>query len=258
MSVPLNLLEKLPAEWRKNGLVRLGSASGLPERAEGAPPSALSSPRALTEAVDWSQALLQGELVKGGVLEICSKGGPSLGTTLSLRAFRHAQKQAKVQMAASGWCAFVDPTRSLYAPGLRSAGLDPSRVLVVRPDLDALARVTLRLVESQIFSVVAVDLMGLPGLPLTLPLGPWVRVVRRLSLALAESDSSVVLLTDYNAPRPLPLPVKDRILVTRCSLGQLSVQNLKHHDEKSTAFVPRKALSGHVQDPSALVSHRAG
>ncbi len=252
MTLPANLHEKPPAEWlptekRKNGPVR------LQQPREAAPLKGA----ALPEAVNGQQRLLRGELIKGGVLEICSQGGAALATTLALRAFRTAQKNAKSQIASSEWCAFVDPTRSLYAPGIRTAGVDPSRVLVVRPEAESLARITLRLVESQIFSVVVVDLMGLPGLPLNLPLGPWVRVVRRLSLALADSDSSVVLLTDYNAPRPLPLPVKDRILVTRSSLEKLSLRSLKNHTEREPTFVPRKALTGHVPEPSVLSGHCA-
>jgi|GEM_PF-1421026 len=167
--------------------------------------------------------LLQGQLLRGGIVELCSEGGAAFGTSIALRACRRVQAEARKLHGESSWCAFIDPQASLYAPGVRSAGVDLSRLLIVRPDEEALSRVALRLVESKAFPLVVIDTMGLPGSTLHLSLGPWVRVVRRLALSLRGSASTVVLLTNKNARRPLPLPVTQRIELSRSSAQELNI-----------------------------------
>jgi hypothetical protein len=98
-----------------------------------------------------------------------------------------------------------------------------NRLLIVRPKEEDIARVALRLTESKMFPLVVVDLMGLPNSPLDLSLGPWIKVVRRLTLALERSPHAVVLLTNQNARRPLPLPVTERFVLSRTSLAEITV-----------------------------------
>jgi recombination protein RecA len=133
------------------------------------------------------------------------------------------QQETRALHSIVPWCAFVDPTGSLYAPGVHASGVDLKKLLVVRPDAESITRVTLRLVESKVFPLVVVDLMGLPSDPFDTALGSWVRVVRRLSLALESSQHTVVLLTDKNAKRPLPLPVSERLVLSRPAVSGLDV-----------------------------------
>jgi recombination protein RecA len=136
-----------------------------------------------------------------GVVELSLEGGIALGTSLSLRACLRIQENARSVFGVVPWCAFIDPTGSLYAPGVHASGVDLQRLLVVRPDEDSIIRVTLRLVESKVFPLVIVDLKGLPGERFEPSLNAWVRVVRRLSQALEGTSHSVLLLTDKNAKR---------------------------------------------------------
>jgi len=222
MSLPAHVLERIPAELKKSGMLRLSDRS-----------LALTTGRELAEGQGgdererslepFEQRLQRGELTLGGVTEICVEGGAAFGTSVALRACEFAQEKARRLYGESTWCAFVDPTGSLYAPGVKASGVDLSRLLVVRPDEGSLSRVALRLVESKVFPVVVIDTMGLPGASLEISLGAWVRVVRRLSLALEGRESSVLLLTDKNARRSLPLPVAERVELSRSGTNELKV-----------------------------------
>lgn len=216
------VLQSLPSELQKNGAVRLATAnSPAVSAARRFDPSSAQSQE--TPPIDWQKRLSRGELLPGGILELSSDGGVALGTSIALRACQRIQREAHAACGITPWCAFVDPTSSLYAPGVHAAGVDLRRLLVVRPDEESIVRVTLRLVESKMFPLVIVDLMGLPSDSLNFSLGAWVRVVRRLSLALAPTSHTAILLTDRNAPRPLPLPVSERLLLSRSSIRELTV-----------------------------------
>jgi recombination protein RecA len=175
------------------------------EAAPGAPREELVLPWGI-EALD---ALLpEGGLPRGAVVEMAVHGAAALATTLALKACRSAQQRG-------AWCGFVDPSETLHAPGAGGLGVALDRLIVVRPPLEMLARVTLRMAESRALSLVVVDAMGTPEQPLDVHLGPWVRVVRRLTQALQGTGSSVLLLTDKSAPRPLALPVTQRLELHR-------------------------------------------
>jgi recombination protein RecA len=106
-------------------------------------------------------------------------------------------------------------------------GVKLERLLVVRPPLEALTRVALRVVESQCFAVVVIDTIGMPGAELKVPLGRWSRVVRRLALALEKTQSTVLLITDSSARRPFTLPVAQRIELNRTRAHKLILQVAK-------------------------------
>ena len=146
-----------------------------------------------------------------------------MATSLALGVCRSAQDEVSFQGGAVPWCAFVDPSGTLYGPGVASLGVELSRFLVVRPPLEALSRTSIRLVESQVFSVVVIDTMGVPGAPLDVGLGAWPRIVRRLALGVEGSSSCVILVTDAEARRPLPLPTAMRLEIARTSEDRLSV-----------------------------------
>src|SRR5690606_20149271 len=61
------------------------------------------------------------------------------------------------------WCAFVDPSGTLHAPGVVEVGVQLDHVLVVRPPLEALERTACRLARSIAFDLVIVDTVGVPG-----------------------------------------------------------------------------------------------
>jgi recombination protein RecA len=149
-------------------------------------------------------------------------------TALALAAVRSVQTQARslFAQAAVPWCAFVDASSTLYAPGVLAAGVDLARLLVVRPQPEAIGRVALKLAESGVFSLVVVDTVGTLGSPLP-ALGHFGRVVRRLSMAVDGTPHGVLLLTDEKAPRSLPLPVAQRLVFARPSGEKLVVRVAK-------------------------------
>lgn len=185
--------------------------------------------RALPFGIEELDRLLpDGGLLRGGVVEL-SIAGSGLGTTLALGAVRAVQAERSLGFGGSRkpWCAFVDPTSSLYAPGVAASGVSLERLLVVRPEPEAVGRVALKLAESGVFDLVVVDLLGTLGQDLGFSLARFSRVVRRLSMAVDGTDKSVLLLTDALEPRALPLPVAQRIELSRTAIGRLQVRIAK-------------------------------
>ena len=164
-------------------------------------------------------------------MELMVRGGGALGTTLALGACRAVQREGQ------GWCGFVDPSGTLHAPGVAGLGVELERLLVVRPPLEMLSRVVLRMAEARVFSLLVVDTAGVADLALDVHLGPWVRVVRRLALALQGTESTVLLLTSRSAPRPLALPVSHRLELERRSERELSLAVTK--DPQGRVAPPR-------------------
>lgn len=160
-------------------------------------------------------------------MELSVRGGAALATRIGLSACHGAQQRAQEQGGQTPWCAFVDPSASLHGPGVARAGVTLERLLVVRPPLSALSRVALRIVESKAFAVVVIDTAGVPGASLDVGLGSWQRVVRRLSIAVEGSAASVLLITEAAARRPLPLPVAQRIELSRPAPELLGVRVTK-------------------------------
>lgn len=193
--------------------------------------------------VEEVDALLPGGgLPRGQIVEFAVTGTAAWATSLSLAACRSAQQSTQLRGQMS-WCAFVDPSRSLYGPGVVNAGVELSRLLVVQPTLEGLEKAAFRLVDSQAFSVVVVDTVGVPGAPGVTSLSNWPRVVRRLALAIGQSHTLVVLITDKAAPRPLPLPTGMRIELTQEQPGQLLVHIAK--DRQGHISAPKRVvLSG--------------
>jgi recombination protein RecA len=178
-----------------------------------------------------------GGLLTGALVEFAVTGAASLATTLGLAACRSAQRAAEQLGGAVPWCAFIDPSRSLYAPGVAHAGVQLDRLLVVRPSIESLGRVALRAVESQCFAVIVIDTVGVPGAELNVPLGGWPRIVRRLALALQETQSTALLITDNTAHRPLTLPVAQRIELERSQAHKLILQVAKDRQGRVSAPV---------------------
>ena len=208
MAFPARILEHLPAgvRWAQVEPEKSVLTLGYPE---------------------LDAALPDGGLPRGAVVELSVRGGAALASSMALAACRTVHQQAELHGADVPWCAFVDPLGSLFAPALERAGVESTRLLVVRPPADALARVSSRLIESQAFAVVVVDTVGVPGVPLPVPLAHWSRVVRRLATGVAGSDTVVVLISDAEARRPLPWPVALRLELRRARFQEVSLRVTK-------------------------------
>ncbi len=228
-ALPAHLLERLPA------LVRRGEPSNFEGEAQ---------PGLSTGVPDLDALLPDGGFPRGAVVELALSGGAALGTSLSLSVCRAAQEEAVRHGGDAPWCAFVDPTGTLHGPGVASLGVRLDRLLVARPPLEALERTAIRLVESRAFAVVVVDAAGVPGSALDVGLGGFPRVVRRLSLASEGTGASILLLTELEARRPLPLPVAMRLELTRTSSERLVVRVAKER-------------RGRVSGPRAIAWSRA-
>ncbi len=217
MALPAERIERIPQKLLKNGLIRLPDAAG----------ASFLSPQPQDNddsSKTLETSLHEGRLLQGGVVELSISGGAALGTSLALHACRYAQVRSQERYGQNVWCAFVDPRGSLYAPGAASLGVDLSRLLVVRPEESNLSRVALRLVEAQVFPVVIIDTMGVPGAGVEVSLTRWIPIVRRLSRAVEGTQSTVLLLTDQGVKRPLPLPVAQRFELTRSSIKKLDLK----------------------------------
>jgi len=220
MALPASLLERLPAELlaRSRGALQLGTAATeVPSLSFGLP---------LLERL-----LPEARLPQGRVTELAVPSSGALGTTLALSACAAAQRRfvATDQDLGEGqgegeFCAFVDPSSSLYAPGVAGAGLVLERLLVVRPPVERLGAVTLRLLRGDCFALVVVDTVGPVGRHLHVDLALWTRRVRQIALEIEGSRTAVLLLTDQDAPRRLPLPVARRIELRRPEPDRLQMR----------------------------------
>ena len=198
------------------------------------------------------EVLPGGGLPRGAVVELSAPRGLARATTLALAACASAQASARARGqsdSAGAWCAFLDPTMTLFAPGVVTAGVDLTRLLVVRPPLAALARVAVRVVASRAFSVVVIDTAGVPGGAAGVRLDRWSTVTRRLALAIEGGDTTVLLLTDRQQHRSMPLPVAMRIELERPAEERMSIRIAKDRHGRVSApamipLAPRAAAGG--------------
>lgn len=205
--------------------------------------------------------LPDGGMPRGQVIELALAPGAGLGTSLALLACRAAQKEALAQ-GQNCWCAFVDPSASLYAPAVLEKGIELKHLLVVRPSLEALTRVVLRLAEAKAFSVIVVDTLGhigenRVGMAFS---QHWVRIIRRLSLAIEGSHTQVILLTDKQARRTLPLPVGLRLELKRKTVDVLEVRVSKEKrgriSEPQRVQIPKSQPLNPLRLLRPIASHR--
>lgn len=245
MALPAKLLERLAPDARSD---LLGSLSALGVASLGALPSSNESLTPEAELsrlpLGWAEldALLpDGGLPLGAVVEVSVPGLAAGGTSLALAACRAAQERGRT-LGEVPWCAFVDPSRTLHAGGVQQAGVELTRLLVVQPSVEQLARTAVRLAEARSFAVLVVDTVGAPGAtlpdgrPFHVGLGSWPRTVRQLSLALQGARTLVLLLTDAETARPLPLPVAQRLELRRASPTELQLRVAKDRLGRSGAY----------------------
>jgi hypothetical protein len=260
MTLPAHLLEQLPAsllEALSRGQLDSADTSGA---------RAGSLPLGLSELDD---CLPDRGLLRGAVVELAVSAPAALATSIALAACRAAQKEGLRKSGSLSWCAFIDPTATLYAPGVARAGVALERLLVVRPSLEALERVALRITESRAFAVVVIDTVAVPGAAFSHPsagaqggqpraevkgvsLASWARIVRRLALAVEGSEACVLLITDQAERRPVPLPVAMRIELGRPAEQRLSLRIAK--DQRGRISAPRSVAWVRPGSDSALLS----
>jgi recombination protein RecA len=126
--------------------------------------------------------------------------------------------------------------------------VDLARLLVVRPPISALGRVAARVAQSRVFSVIVVDLVGVPGRRPEVRLDRWVNPVRRLAMAVEGMETTVILLTDALAPRALPLPVALRLEVERAATDRLRLTVAK---DRRGRVAPAKTVPLPRPEPAA-------
>lgn len=228
MALPAHVLERLSPALSQAG-VRLARPANSPDL-----------PGLRFGIAELDALLPDGGVLRGSVVELCATSEGALGTSLGLALCAQAQAEARSRGQRPPWCAFVDPSSTLYGPGVAAAGVELSRLLVVRPPVAALSRVALRLAESEAFAVVVVDLAGVVGQRASVPLGTWPRVVRRLAMAIEGTGHNVVLLTREADRRPLPLPVAQRLELSRPAEDRLLVQLAK--DQRGRIAPPRSVV----------------
>ncbi len=232
MARPADLLERLPdslglgAKSRLGGQVRLGAANAFTQLPAGL-------------ALGWPEleaGLPDAGFARGHVVQLVALHPGALATTLALKACAQAQQQGHAVGTEEPWCAFIDPSKSLHAPGVAEFGLRLDRLLVVNPEPAALANVALRVVRSSVFAVVVIDVAGGLGNSSVRSLGAWVRIIRQMALSLEGQHTVVLLLTDASSQAPLPLPVAQRIELRRSHLGQLELRVAKDRWGRITSW----------------------
>ncbi|WP_437679532.1 recombinase A [Sorangium sp. So ce131] len=222
-----------------------------------------------------NDALPEGGLPRGGVVELAAPRGLGRSTSIALSACAAAQTEARLRgtsATAGAWCAWIDPSGSLFAPAVARAGVDLGRLLVVRPPLEALAKVAVRVATSRAFSVVVIDVAGVPGAfgqgagkgERSAPaagrreedLARWVNVVRKLALAIEGSDGTILLLTDRQAARPMPLPVAMRLELEQVAEDRLTVRVAK--DRRGRVTSPTTVVLGERSRADSKAERAAG
>ncbi len=177
--------------------------------------------------LDWPglDAVLPDGGLPRGIVELAAPGKLGGATSVALAAVRAAQVRNP-----NAWCAWIDPEGTLHAPGIVTAGVDLSRMLVVRTPRTLLGKVGVKVVSSGAFEVVVVDVDALagpsPGVPLSRGWAPEL-LVRKLALAAEPSGATVLLLTDASRPRAATWPVALRLELSRPDARSLAVRVAK-------------------------------
>lgn len=249
-----------------------------------------SSDRVLELGIPALDAVLpRGGLAYGSVTELQVQGTSGAATSFALCACRAAQQrffqhspfhqpQPRASWASSPeatrgtlqtqsrspWCAFLDPTASLFAPGVARLGVDLAHLLVARPDVEAVSRVALRIAEANLVSVLVIDLAG--AMPQGYAKGPgqasidehsWQRAVRRLALAVKSAPTSVLLITRAEQFQSQPLPTHLRMEFVRRSAESFDLRVAKDRTGRistaqSIAYAVFESNQNHCLEQSSL------
>ena len=206
-----------------------------------------------------SDVLPEGGFPRGAVVELASPANLAHGASIALAACAASQDESVRSGRDKTWCAFLDPDHTLFAPALQEKGVALDRLLVLRPPRHLLARVAVQVASARIFSVIVVDVSGVPGasprhLPRSESLEAWSKVARRLALSLEKTPTTLFLLTRAEAHRPLALPVSMRVELENVDAGKLAVRIAK--DKYGRVTSPRQIAWTRPQPWSAGFAQR--
>ena len=179
---------------------------------------------------------------------------------------QHGSEDEPTLASPKRWCAWVDSSRTLFAPGVAQAGVCLERLLVVQPEPRDMARIAVRLAASGVFSMLVSDRCGVPGSALPHAVAPrtsastrrdtrpaanirWSTAVRRLALAAQESETTILLLSRNAQATRDTLPTTMRIELGRPALERLSLRIAKDK---------RGRLQGPQSIPLLALHQRAG
>jgi recombination protein RecA len=163
----------------------------------------------------------------GAIVQLSCTHRLSHGTSIALDACAEAQNQAILKGGSPAWCAWIDPSRSLHAPGAASHGVHLERLLVVQPPSKTIGTIALHIIQSSLFPLLIIDIHGIPGASQNPPMQPWLNMTRRLAIAARETNTCVVLLTDPTQTIPYPLPVALRLELQQPKEGTLRMKVTK-------------------------------
>ena len=203
-------------------LARFGSSNKL-RMADGHEPS-----RPLVLSWPGLEEVLPDGGLPRGVVELATPRALGGSTSIALAAVRAGQERA-----GGAWCAWVDPERTLHAPGVVAAGVDLTRMLVVCPPRALLGRASVKIVSAGAFEVVVVDFDAISDLASrdagTGKRKAWASevLVRKLALGAEQGGTTVLLLTDATRKRAVPWPLSLRLEMTRPSRSEISVRIAK-------------------------------
>jgi hypothetical protein len=207
----------MPLSLPKDLLERFGARVTL------ATQGALAGAQPLCLALGWAEldGLLPDYGLPRGVVELRAPKALGGGTSIALAALRAAHERDP-----RAWCAWIDPACTLYSPGVAMAGVDLNRLAVVRSPRKGMLRTAIKVVRSEAFDVVVIDIDSPPGSIADDNEGASRRgargrdetlevFVRKLAMLTIEVGVTVILLTDATVVRSSPLPVALRLELTR-------------------------------------------
>ena len=229
---------------------------GLREDSRAIPQKANGLPTGLSMLDDW---LADGGLPRGvSVLSSPQSVGGACELAVRVLAQLHASRPCLA--------AWVDPSRSLFAPGLLLRGVDLARLVVVRPSAEApehRAMAAMELVVSGAFAAVVVDLDDPWGsspqraqkphaqkseaqkpaenlrsemATLRRDLAQEERFLRRLTDASKKAGTAVLLLANSSRRRSAPLAAALRLTCTMPEINTLCLA--VDHDRRGTPRAP--------------------
>lgn len=199
-----------------------------------------------------SAVLPEGGFPRGAVVELVSPANLGHGLGVALEACAKSQAESARLGADMAWCVFLDPDRTLFGPAVQASGVCLERLLVLHPPRHLLAQIAVRVASSRLFSVIVVDVAGVPGAAPGAKADPrfesmqvWWKAARRLALAVENTNSTLFLLTKSEAHRPQNLPVAMRV-------------ELQNRGPDGLVVRVAKEKSGRVNQPRQIAWTRPG
>ncbi len=169
--------------------------------------------------IDWPELadLLPDGGFPRGVVELSSPHAVGGATAVAFAAIRSVQKKSATQTHPNAIpAAWIDTDSTLFAPGVARAGIDLTRLFVVRPPRAELGRIAVKVARSGAFELLVVDVDVIVGVDEIIQKQARMEVVaRKLTLAAEDNGMTVILITDAHRHRAVPWPVAMRLELER-------------------------------------------